>query len=109
MVDYHDSAVTSFLDRRHLDLRLRQAKIVNARLGVPQERHLEACFVPCGGLAIIPSSLATSPTTLCLSVCWLRGFLVNGQISEFENDVCYGKMLLECRWTSHGDSDVVSS
>mmetsp|Transcript_5611 Transcript_5611/g.9971 ORF Transcript_5611/g.9971 Transcript_5611/m.9971 type:complete len:415 (+) Transcript_5611:46-1290(+) len=53
VVDYHDSAVASFLDR----------------LGVPQDRHLEACFVPCGS------------------------FVVNGQITEFENDVCTGKLL----------------
>ncbi|CAE7213042.1 unnamed protein product [Symbiodinium sp. CCMP2592] len=65
VVDYHDSAVTSFLDR----------------LGVPQERHLEACFVPCGG------------------------FMVNGQISEFENDVCYGKMLEMHRATHDKELD----
>ena len=64
-----------------------------------------------------PCDVSTAPSLprsvslpLCVSPSvWIRGFTVNGQISEFENDVCYGKMPLECRWISHGISDTVTS
>ena len=95
-VDYHDSAVASFLDR-------------------PWSLTATAVLKTCGTLIAEARRAAGAAPRSLLRALWRlvrisessntagayggtpeRGFTVNGQISEFENDLCYGKMLPRC-------------